>query len=119
MGIANSILERVATELRRQPATRPTRVGVRIGELAGVDPEALRFAFDALTLNTACAGMQLAVEFCLPRSRCRACSCEFEVKNLDPLCPACGSTNAECIGGDELEFAYLEVENDATCPAGR
>src|SRR5215472_14497027 len=102
MGIANSILERVATELRSRPAVLPTKVGVRLGKLAGVDPEALRFAFDALTLETPLAGMELAIEFCSPRSRCRACSCEFEVKNFEPLCPACGSMNAECIGGDEL-----------------
>jgi Zn finger protein HypA/HybF involved in hydrogenase expression len=25
-------------------------------------------------------------------------------------CPACGSTRTRCIGGDELELAYLEVE---------
>jgi hypothetical protein len=27
--------------------------------------------------------------------------------------------NAECISGDEIEFAYLEVEEDEPCAAGR
>jgi hydrogenase nickel incorporation protein HypA/HybF len=119
IGIANSILERVASDLSNHPAARPRRVGVRVGELAGIDPDALRFAFDALTLETRFAGMELVVEYCSARCRCRDCSREFEVRNFEPLCPACGSIHAQCIGGDQLEFAYLEVEDDESCSAGR
>ena len=119
MGIANSILSGVAAEARRRPGCRPVKVGVRIGELAGVDPEALRFAFDALTLETDLQGLELEVEYRAPRSRCRDCAREFEVRNFELLCPACGGSNAECISGDELEFAYLEVEEDEPCAAGR
>ena len=110
MGIANSILDGVAAELRQRPGARATVVGVRVGELAGIDPESLHFAFEALTLGTPFEGLQIAIEFSSPRSRCRECARQFEVRNFDPLCPACGSRNAECISGDELEFAYLEVE---------
>jgi len=119
MGIANSILDGVAKELRRRPGNRAVKVGVRIGELAGVDPDALSFAFEALTLDTPLAGLELEVEYRAPRSRCRDCSVEFEVRNFELLCPGCGGTNAECISGDEIEFAYLEVEEDEPCAAGR
>jgi hypothetical protein len=37
MGIASSILEAVEKELLRYPGCRATKVGVRIGEFAGVD----------------------------------------------------------------------------------
>jgi hydrogenase nickel incorporation protein HypA/HybF len=119
MGIANSILEGVAAELRRRPGTRAVTVGVRIGQLAGVDPDALHFAFEALTLDTALAGLALDVEYRPPRSRCRDCSREFEVRDYELRCPGCGGVKAECISGDELEFAYLEVEEDEPCAAGR
>ena len=119
MGIANSILDGVAAELRRRPGNRAVKVGVRIGELAGVDPDALSFAFEALTLDTPLAGLLLDVEFRAPRGRCRDCSREFEVRNFELLCPGCAGTNAECISGDEIEFAYLEVEEDEPCAAGR
>ena len=110
MGIANSILTGVAAELERRPGMRATKVGVRIGELAGVDPDALNFAFEALTADTDLAGLVLDVEYRAPRCRCRACAVEFVMKNFELLCPACGSVNAERISGDELEFAYLELE---------
>jgi hydrogenase nickel incorporation protein HypA/HybF len=112
MAIANSILDGVAAELRRRPGSRPLKVGVRIGELAGLDPDALRFAFEALTLETEMQGVTLDIEYRAPRGRCRECAGEFEVRNFELLCPACGSRNAEVIGGDELEFAYLEVEEN-------
>jgi len=119
MGIANSILEGVATELRRHPGSRPTKVGVRIGEMAGVDPDALNFAFEALTLDTDLQGLKLDVEFRAPQARCRDCSREYEIHNYELICPACHSPNGQCISGDELEFAYLEVEDNEPCAAGR
>jgi len=110
MGIANSILEGVAAELRRRPGMRAIKVGVRVGELAGVDPDALSFAFEALTLETELAGLGLDVEYVAPQSRCRDCSRDFEVRNYELLCPFCSSLNTERISGDEMEFKYLELE---------
>lgn len=110
MGIANSILEGVDAEVRRRPGVRPLKVGVRVGELAGLDPDALRFAFEALTIDTPLAGLELDIEYRASRSRCRDCSHEFEVRDFELLCPACGSLSADRISGDELEFAYLEIE---------
>jgi hydrogenase nickel incorporation protein HypA/HybF len=119
MGIANSILDGVAKEIGRHPGSRPTKVGVRIGELAGVDPDALRFAFEALTAGTDLAHLQLEIEYRAPHARCRDCAGEYEIHNYELICPACQSHNGRCISGDELEFAYLEVEEDEPCAAGR
>ena len=49
MGIANSILEAAATEAQRYPGHRAAKVGVTIGEYAGVDTESLRFCFEVLS----------------------------------------------------------------------
>lgn len=127
MGIASSILDGVAAELRRRPGIKPIKVGVRVGELAGLDPDALRFAFEALTIDTALARLELDIEYRASRSRCRECGQEFELRNFELLCPACGSLNADRISGDELEFVYLEIEEgedpevkeDEPCAAGR
>ena len=48
MGIASSILEAAWTETRRYPGHRAAKVGVLIGEFAGVDTESLRFCFETL-----------------------------------------------------------------------
>src|SRR5579859_4623908 len=48
MGIASSILEAVAKEERLHAGHRAAKVGVWIGEFAGVDTESLRFCFETL-----------------------------------------------------------------------
>jgi len=110
MGIANSILEGVEKELLLRPGSHAVKVGVRIGALAGVDPDALNFAFEALTIDTPRSGLKLQVEYVAPRSRCRDCRLEFEVRNYELLCPGCGSLVTQRISGDEMEFIYLEID---------
>jgi len=113
VGIANAILEAVSMEARRNGHGLPCRVGVRIGELAAVDPDALRFAFEALTRDTALARLTLVIEACPLRHRCCHCGEAFAVSDFLLECPRCGSTSTECIGGDELELSYWEVEDEA------
>lgn len=48
MGIASSILEAADREAALYPGHRAEKVGVVIGEFAGVDTESLRFCFEVL-----------------------------------------------------------------------
>jgi hydrogenase nickel incorporation protein HypA/HybF len=118
MAIASSVLEAVRSEARRFPGAHICKVGVRIGELAGVDPDAMSFCFEALVRDTELEPLALAIEYCPRRHRCRTCGCPFLVAGEDSLCPACGASESEFIGGDELELAYLEVDEDGARAAG-
>jgi hydrogenase nickel incorporation protein HypA/HybF len=117
MGIANSVIEAVYAEAAHYPGCIPRKVALRIGELAAVDPDALRFCFEALTRETDLEALELEIEVCPRCHRCLACSAEFNVKDYDFACPQCGKLNSECISGDELEMAYLEVEEHEPSPA--
>jgi hydrogenase nickel incorporation protein HypA/HybF len=110
MGIANSILEAVTQELSRHPTARATKVGVRIGELAALDAESLRFCFEALSRDTKLEGLQLETEFCPRRHHCGVCDVIFDIRDYEFCCPRCGTSETKCISGEELELAYLEVE---------
>ncbi len=110
LSIASSVLDAVHAEARRHPDARVLKVGLRVGELAGVDPEALRFCFESLVKDTEFEPLTLAIEF-IPRChRCPQCGRVFPVANFDYACPGCAATQTECIGGTELELAYVEVE---------
>jgi len=110
LSIANSILETVRKERDRLNGARITKVGVRIGELAGVDPDALSFGFEILVKDTNLEPLALAIEFISRRHECSECKRVFAVADYQLDCPACGSKETRCIGGDELELAFLEVE---------
>ena len=62
MGIAGSILEAVGKELERYPGHRAAKVGVRIGDFAGVDSESLRFCFEAIVTGSPIAPLELEIE---------------------------------------------------------
>jgi hydrogenase nickel incorporation protein HypA/HybF len=113
MSIANSVLDAVRTEARRFPSAHICRVGLRIGALAGVDPDALSFCFEALVRETELDPLALEIEYCPRTHRCRGCGVSFAAPAEGSACPDCGGVDSEFIGGDELELAYLEVEDGA------
>jgi hydrogenase nickel incorporation protein HypA/HybF len=110
LSIANSILEVAQAEAARRPGARLLKVGVRVGELAGVEPEALSFCFDSLVRGTELEPLTLEVETRPRRQRCPACGRTFRVVDYSIVCPDCGTAETKCIGGSELEMVYLELE---------
>jgi hydrogenase nickel incorporation protein HypA/HybF len=110
LSIASSILEAVAKEKERRPDSRFLKVGLRIGELAGVDRDALSFGWEALTKDTEWDGLELAIEHIPRRQRCTVCAHEFEAPDFMTACPKCAELLTVTIAGDELDIAYLEVE---------
>lgn len=110
LGIANSVLEAVQTEAARHPGAVVRKVAVTVGELAGVDPEALAFGFEALTTGTEWQHLVLEIQTRPRVHRCPACGLNFRVIDYQFACPECGASPTECAGGDELELAYLEME---------
>jgi hydrogenase nickel incorporation protein HypA/HybF len=110
LSIASSVLEAVRTEMGRRPGARLLKVGLRVGALSGVEPEALRFSFEAIVHATDLESARLEIESCPRRQRCPQCGRDFAVVDFDLRCPSCGASDTELIGGDELTIAYLELE---------
>ena len=54
--------------------------------------------------------LTLAVESVPRVQRCPKCQNEFRMADFDPQCPSCGEFMTECISGEELDIAYMEVE---------
>ena len=52
IGIASSILETVHAEARKRPGEKIIAVGLRIGELSSISPDAHTFALETLTRET-------------------------------------------------------------------
>ena len=119
MGIANSILEAVHKEIARYPGARASKVGIRVGELAAIDADALRFCFDVLSRDTELDGLQLEIELCPRQHRCAECDRVFIVRDYDCRCPACGQIATQCVSGDELQLSFVEVEEDEPSPVGK
>ena len=118
MAIALSVLDAMEKESRRFPGGRIAKVGLRIGELAGVDGGALSFCLEAAVRGTGWEPVIFEIETSPRRHRCERCGRTFAIANYDTNCPGCGDSLTVFVGGDELELAYLEVEENESCGAG-
>jgi hydrogenase nickel incorporation protein HypA/HybF len=107
--IIHSVLEIAFTHLRRHGGARLQRVRLRVGALAGVVPEALEFAFEALKLETPAAQATLEVEWVPARLHCLDCGLDYDAAQAVELCPRCGSWRSDAQRGQELDVVSLEL----------
>jgi hydrogenase nickel incorporation protein HypA/HybF len=98
-GVVDAVTERTGT-------ARVATVRVRVGRLAGVVPDAMRFCFELVTSGTALDGAVLEIDQPEGRGRCRTCGADFVLADLILLC-ACGSADVEVLAGRELAVASV------------
>ncbi len=83
---------------------------VEIGELAGIEPEALSFCFPIAAQGTPLDGAVLRIERLPVRVRCATCGAEESLP--DPLhlrCPRCGRPTGDILGGREIQLKSIEL----------
>lgn len=112
LSIASAILDKVAAQALCHPGARITKIGIRIGEISGVDPDALSFGFECLVKDTEFDPLPLEIEFRPRAQRCMSCSHEFLAPDSMTSCPKCGHEVTQCVGGEELDIAFIEVEEE-------
>lgn len=111
--LMKSLLDIVEEAARTNGAPRVRTVHLRIGEMAGVNAEAMRFAFEVLAPGTAAEGATLACERVPLRIRCRRCGAEERPRDFAFSCASCGSTGIEILAGREMEVDYIETDDGA------
>lgn len=101
-------LDLVETAARAAAGSRVRRVVVELGTLAGVLPEALRFAFECAIRDSPLAGAALELVRVQGRIRCGPCGRDYDVDRPLGLCPA-GHPGIEELAGREIRLLELEV----------
>jgi len=109
VGIVQSALQTAFEEARKSQATRIHLLRLRVGALSGVVPDALGFAFEALTSGTMAEGAKLEVEEVPATWWCEPCGKEFETREYLGQCPACQQPSNQLCRGRELHLATIEV----------
>ena len=112
LAIAETIVEKLHQRMRTNGYARISAVGMRIGKLSDVVPDALTFGFELCVKDTALDGTALEIEHVPVRGRCNQCKKEFEVDGYLFVCGQCQSRDIEMLQGQELEITYLRVEDD-------
>ena len=120
LSLVQGIFDSVIPVARQNGATKITGIKLTIGEMTMVVPEAMEFAFEALSEDDPLLdGCVLEMDFVAPKSRCLDCGNEFEHDRFHSHCPACDSAATVLIAGRELDIASMEIEtpDDEDSPA--
>jgi hydrogenase nickel incorporation protein HypA/HybF len=109
--IVVALLQQVTEQARRRGARHVTRVRVRLGELAGVDPDLLDTAFGTFCHTDALYAATKLEIASVPRVwACSGCGLPFE-DGARLWCPAC-DLPARLVSGDEILLDQIEMEID-------
>lgn len=121
MGIALEVYRTCRETIKAHGGGRLRRVRLAVGELSAVEPELLKYAWEAVVADGPDQGVELTIEWRPANQWCAACD---EAKHRAQgswmrLCPDCGAPLA-VTGGDELDILDLSFEADecnASAPA--
>jgi hydrogenase nickel incorporation protein HypA/HybF len=110
MSLAESVLDLVEHRARREGCRRIKTVRLEIGKLSGVEPESMRFCFDAVVGGTLAEGAELDI---VEEDGLAWC---FDCGRLTPLavrgdpCPGCGGFHLRLDEGLAMRVSELEIE---------
>lgn len=85
------------------------RVNLKIGKLAAVVPESLRFCFEIISKDTRLEGAELNIEEVPVQAQCKDCGAEWTIEDPIFKCEKCDSGSIEIISGRELEISSIEI----------
>ncbi len=110
MSLCESVLKILEDNAQSQGFKRVKTVWLEIGGLSGVELEAMRFSFDAVTRDTLADHARLEIIEVPGQAWCMQCSKSVVVKQRFDACPDCASYQLQVTGGDEMKIKELEVE---------
>lgn len=109
LSLAESVIEIIEDASRVQKFGRVRVVWLEVGSMAGVEPDALRFCFDAVARDTVAQDARLEIVAIAGSGACVDCGSIHPVTDQLDACPVCGSYAVKVTGGTGLRVKELDV----------
>ncbi|WP_036477847.1 hydrogenase maturation nickel metallochaperone HypA [Myxosarcina sp. GI1] len=109
VSMMQNTLEIAFDRARQNGATQIECLTLNIGELSGVIPEALEFAFEILIAGTMAENASLEINLIPVTCYCQRCDRNFQPQDFVYRCPQCQQISTNILTGSELELASLIV----------
>lgn len=111
MSLAEGVVRIIEEAAAREGFSRVRVVRLEVGQLAGVEPAALLFCFDAVVRDTLAEGAQLEIVPLAGAGWCHDCAREVAIAANYDACPACCGYRVQATGGLEMRLLDLEVDD--------
>ncbi|WP_296532779.1 hydrogenase maturation nickel metallochaperone HypA [Rhodoferax sp.] len=109
MSLVEGVLQLIEEAARKDHFAKVSTVWLEIGQLSGVEPQALAFCFDAVTRGSLAQGARLEIIAVPGSGWCMACEKTVPMTELFGECPQCGGFPLQVTGGTEMRVKELEV----------
>jgi len=109
MSLAEGVLQLIEDAAHHQEFAKVTKVWLEIGQLSGVEIEAMKFCFDAVTRDSIADGARLEIITAPGTGWCLECSTTVSMTEVYGECPQCGGYQVQVTGGTEMRVKELEV----------
>ncbi len=111
LSIAASIVDVVSETIQAHPGATVKQVRLRIGALASVVEDSLKFCWEITVQGTPLQGAELLVNIVPVLAHCDACGKDGELASLQSFrCPHCGEPVTDLRHGRELEIESIEID---------
>jgi hydrogenase nickel incorporation protein HypA/HybF len=107
--LVEALIRRVEEEARQRQALKVHGLTVRLGELAGVDPELFQTAYDTFRAGTMCAEAPLTLRRIEASWSCPRCRRPIP-RGAVLRCPDCGDPARLDEGSDALMLDGVDLE---------
>lgn len=107
--LAGGVLQLVEEAARRDGFSRVVTLRLAVGQLAGVDLAALRFALHSLAPGTLLEGVQLQIEEPAGQAFCHDCGVGVPLAQRGDECPLCGGFQLQLRDGQQLRVLDMDV----------
>ena len=110
MSLCESILDILEQQAEKQDYHKVGTVWLEIGALSSVEPDAMRFCFDAVMQGSIADKARLEIVHVPGLVWCQQCSKNINIKQRYDPCPVCGDFQLQVIDGEQMRIKELEVE---------
>ena len=107
--LAENILNIALDAAEQNHAAKIFKVGLTLGEMAGVEVEALNLSFDVLKKNTPADGAELVIKRVPISATCNKCGKTFRLERYNFFCPECDGVLI-LQSGRELLVEFVDCE---------
>lgn len=109
MALAEGVLQIVEDTIRSEQCSRVAVIRLEIGALSHVEPDAMRFCFDAVIRGTVAEGAKLEIDTAPGCGWCHNCAKTVPMPSLIAACPDCGGYQLQVTGGQDMRVKDMEV----------
>lgn len=110
LSLAESVRDIVEATALSSGAQRVVRVRLEIGRLAQVEPDAMRFAFDAVKRGSVFEDAALELVEVDGAAWCLGCAATVALGQRGEPCPRCGAYELKVSGGDRMRVLDIDIE---------